>query len=93
MSRADEAKQFLARRRTAYVKTFDTPFGAEVLADLAKFCRAQESTFHADPRVHAVAEGRREVWLRIQQHMNLTEDDLWRALGGPVTISKPPDKE
>lgn len=89
MSKADEARRFLAERRTDYVRTFDTPHGAKVLADLAKFCRAQESTFHPDARVHAVAEGRREVWLRIQQHLQLSDDDLWRALGGPVVISQP----
>lgn len=93
MSNPSEAKRFLAERRTDYIRTFDTPHGAKVLADLAKFCRAQESTFHPDARVHAVAEGRREVWLRIAQHLNLSEDDLWRAFGGPVVISKTPPQE
>lgn len=93
MSKATEAQRFLAERRTDYTRTFDTPHGAKVLADLAKFCRAQESTFHPDPRVHAVAEGRREVWLRIQQHLNLSEQDLWRAFGGPVVISQTPEQE
>lgn len=93
MTKPTEAQRFLAQRRTAYIRTFDTPFGAEVLADLAKFCRAQESTFHPDARVHAVAEGRREVWLRIAQHLNLSENDLWRAFGGPVVISKEPSQE
>lgn len=88
-----EAQRFLAERRTDYIRTFDTPHGAKVLADLAKFCRAQESTFHPDARVHAVAEGRREVWLRIQQHLNLSEEDLWRAFGAPVVISKNPPQE
>lgn len=89
MSKPDDARRFLAERQTDYIRTFDTPHGAKVLADLAKFCRAQESTFHPDARVHAVAEGRREVWLRIAQHLNLSEEDLWRAFGGPVVISKP----
>jgi hypothetical protein len=94
MTKATEAQRFLAERRTDYIRTFDTPFGAKVLADLAKFCRAQESTFHPDARVHAVAEGRREVWLRIQQHLNLSDEDLWRAFGGaPVVISKNPPQE
>lgn len=94
MTKSNEAQRYLAQRRTAYVRTFDTPFGAEVLADLAKFCRAQESTFHPDARVHAVAEGRREVWLRIAQHLNLSEQDLWRAYGGaPVVVSKDPSRE
>ena len=76
-----EARQYLAKRRTAYVKTFDSPFGEEVIQDLAKFCRAHESTFHADPRVHAVAEGRREVWLRLQHHLQLTDEQLWKLYG------------
>ena len=94
MTKASEAQRFLAERRTDYIRTFDTPHGAKVLADLAKFCRAQETTFHPDARLHALAEGRREVWLRIAQHLNLSEDDLWRAYGGaPVTISQPTQQE
>lgn len=78
MTEENTAKDYLARRRTAYIKTFNGAFGEEVLNDLAKFCRATETTFHPDPRVHAVIEGRREVWLRIQQHLNLSDDDIWR---------------
>jgi len=85
MNLIDRARNYLARRRTAYVKTFQGPMAEEVLADLAKFCRANQSTFHADPRVHAVAEGRREVWLRITQHLNLTDEQLWRMYGQPTT--------
>jgi hypothetical protein len=69
---------FFAQRRTAYVRTFLCPPGQEVLTDLAKFCRANESTYSDDPRAHAVAEGRREVWLRIQRHLQLTDDQLWQ---------------
>lgn len=80
--------QFLQRRRTAYVKTFlHNAFGQEVLADLARFCRAKESTFHPDPRVHAVLEGRREVYLRIAQHLNMTDDELWALYGQPQKVS------
>jgi len=69
----EQARDFLFRRRTAYVKTFLNPFGDEVLRDLAKFCRAHATTFHA--------EGRREVFLRIAHHLNLSEDELWRLYG------------
>jgi len=80
------AQNFLARRRTAYVKTFlDNAFGDEVLRDLAKFCRANATTFHVDPRAHALAEGRREVWLRIQHHLRLSDEDLWRLYGDQPT--------
>ena len=93
MSKPTQSRMFLAERQTDYIRTFGTPHGAKVLADLAKFCRARESTFHADPRVHALAEGRREVWLRIAQHLNLTEEDLWRAYGGPINVSQPTPQE
>jgi hypothetical protein len=53
-----------------------------VLADLAKFCRAHQSTFHPDTHVAARLDGRREVWLRITQHLNLTTDDLYKTASG-----------
>lgn len=48
-----------------------------VMEDLAVFCRANESTFSADPRVHALLEGRREVFLRIMDHIGLTPDEFF----------------
>lgn len=83
MNWIEKAQQYLARRRTAYLRTFLNPMGEEVLRDLAKFCRAHETTFAADPRAHAVAEGRREVFLRIQAHLRLTDEELWRLYGQP----------
>lgn len=44
--------------------------------DLRRFCRADASAFHPDARVHAVLEGRREVWLRIQQFSELTTEEI-----------------
>ena len=82
MSLPDRVKEivyrFLRRRRTAYVQTFCSPVGEEVLRDLAPFCHAHKSTFHPDPRIHGVLEGRREVWLRIQHHIQLSDDALWK---------------
>lgn len=69
--------EFLRRRKGAYQGTFHSPSGMQVLADLAKFCRAAEPTFHPDPRMHALLEGRREVWLRITAHLNLTSEQLY----------------
>jgi len=71
----------LGARRTAYLRCFTSPPGEVVLADLAKFCRATEPTFHPDPRVSAQLDGRREVFLRIQQHLRLTDDQLWKLYG------------
>lgn len=62
----------------AYNQVFvqDAPLVEVVMKDLAHFCRANESTFHADARIHAVAEGRREVWLRIQKYLNCSVEEL-----------------
>lgn len=64
------------RARRAIRTVFSQPAGQAVLIDLAQFCRANEPCWDADPRKHAVLEGRREVWLRIQQHLNLSEQQL-----------------
>jgi hypothetical protein len=45
-----------------------------VLADLRDFGFAQKSTFHVDPQEAARRQGRREMWLRISQHLNLNEE-------------------
>ncbi len=67
----------LELRQAAYAQ-----IPAEVLIDLAEFCRANESTFDADPRTHALLEGRREVWLRIQQVLHLTPAQLMDLFQG-----------
>ena len=69
-------------RRQNYGVTFNSVAGQNVLMDLAEFCRANTSCFHADPRLHALAEGRREVWLRIANHINLKEHELFTLLSG-----------
>lgn len=79
MTEDNDGKRFLSNRKKAYQRTFNQECidAKAVLADLAKFCRAQETTFDADPRIHALLEGRKEVWLRIQHHLNLTDEQLW----------------
>ena len=78
----DKIRIALGDRRHVYRQTFKGPYAEVVLKDLARFCRANESTFHADPRAHAVAEGRREVWLRLQHHLKLTPEQLWQLYSG-----------
>jgi hypothetical protein len=79
----ERTKRFLSRRKQAYVTVFDpnSVDAQKVLRDLMRFCRAYETTFHADPRIHAVLEGRREVLLRITNHTNMTPDQLWEIYG------------
>lgn len=78
-----KAQEWLFVRQTAYLKLFSGPYADTVLRDLAKFCRAHTSTFHPNPQVAAKMDGRREVFLRIQQHLQLDEEALWKLLGNP----------
>lgn len=88
VTRKDFAR-LLYRRRTAYRATFMdehgqlTLYGAQVLNDLMKFCRFNTSTARAsatsaklDPIAIAIAEGRREVFLRIIGAMHLDQRKL-----------------
>ena len=80
-------RDYYHERSIAYGRVFDEkgPFTEVVLADLAKFCRANESTFHPDARVAANLDGRREVWLRIQEFLGLNADELVEKHCKPLT--------
>lgn len=78
----ERLKGLLLTRSQTYKRVFSGPVGERVLRDLAKFCRAHESTVQEDSHLSAVAEGRREVWLRIQQHMNMSQEELWNLTYG-----------
>ena len=74
----EKARGFLRTRKSAYLQTFEGHgAGREVLMDLAQFCRADETTFHVNDSMKDVLIGRREVWLRIQQHLNLSHEELF----------------
>lgn len=73
----NQLRDLLSSRGQAYRKTFAGIYGQRVLDDLAPFCRANKSTFHTDARLEGILQGRREVWLRITQNLNLTEEELW----------------
>lgn len=74
-----KVEEELFTRQRNYQGVFDkeSPTVQAVLADLSKFCRANESTFDTDPRIHALLEGRREVFLRLTAHLDLGSQDLW----------------
>jgi hypothetical protein len=74
-------KAVLTTRQSAYRQTF-TGEGAPkiVMADLARFCFANKTTFHTNARMEGQLEGRREVWLRINAIMNLSEEELFDLL-------------
>jgi hypothetical protein len=78
---------YLRDRKLAYQLTFQTtqPANLVVLMDLVKFCRACEScVVPGDRDKTLMLEGRREVILRIQQHLNLTPEQLFALYGGDV---------
>ena len=77
MDAIQKVKDFLVTRGQAYRRVFSGIYSDRVLNDLAGFCRADKSTFHSDPRIEGILQGRREVWLRIAAHLNLTEEQLW----------------
>lgn len=86
---SETAKQALERlmsdRKAAYTRVFTNEQMQHtvdyLMADLATFCRAEASTFDLDPRVHALREGRREVYLRIRDYITLSVPELCRKYG------------
>jgi len=65
--------------KRAYQLAFGAGPGEAVLIDLAPFCRANETCVVSGDRDRTyVAEGRREVWLRIQDYLKLTPEELVR---------------
>lgn len=80
--------RFLVMRKRAYQLVFNSQAGEIVLEDIAQFCGAESSTFHADPRIQAWQEGKREVWLRIAMHLNRTPQELNQMFGGPKLTSE-----
>lgn len=86
----DKVRQRIYKRRYAYRRLLQNEEGrlnadAEiVLADLAKFCRANSSTAvinpitrSVDPIASAKADGRREVWLRILAHLLIDDREVF----------------
>lgn len=80
----DKEVQTAAAIRTlkeAYVRVFEgstVPGDADrVMTDLMQFCRGNVSTYMADPRDHALLEGRREVYQRIMDYALLDHDTLY----------------
>lgn len=66
----DEQMKTIKKRKAAYRAIFDGPQADEVLKDLARFCRAVETSFDESPYRMAFQEGRREVFLRIMTHLD-----------------------
>lgn len=88
---------FLEQRKRAYQVAFGNPAGAAALEDLAVFCRATETCVVA-PRGQSldlnrtlVVEGRREVYLRIREHLDLTAEQLFELYAQRRLTQEKPD--
>ena len=79
---------FLKRRKVNYQLACSQPAMQELLIDLARFCHAGETCVmldkngKVDETLTHMREGRREVWLRIQQHLNLNTQQLYLLFTG-----------
>lgn len=85
-----KAVRRIINRKTSYRRIFQdasgniSPDAEIVLADLRRFCRATSTTVmvspiskQIDPIAMAMAEGRREVWLRIMAHLHIDEKQVF----------------
>tara|TARA_R110000822_G_scaffold196508_1_gene334496 strand:- start:889 stop:1158 length:270 start_codon:yes stop_codon:yes gene_type:complete len=61
----------------AYRQALDSKDGKEVIADLKKFCRVQESCLSDDPIALARIEGRREVMFHIMHKLKIDYEALY----------------
>lgn len=84
----DKIRMLIFGRQLSYKATFLDKTGQVrveslyCLADLKRFCNVDSTSIRIskaggiDPYAMAVAEGRREVWLRLQHYLRLDEQQL-----------------
>jgi len=83
------AFDFVKRRKHSYQMFKQMEEGKVFMRDLAKFCRANETcVVPGNPVMTNVLEGRREVWLRIQNHLGLATEELMALYAGPEINSE-----
>jgi hypothetical protein len=83
----EEALAIFTDRKRAYVMVFahDTPAHRAVMDDLTVFCRGKETCVVPGDRDKTfVLEGRREALLRIQDHLDLTPEQLLERYTRPA---------
>lgn len=62
---------------------------AIVMRDLALEGHAHHSTFDPDGRIHARREGRRDMWLHIQELLNIPHQELWGRYRKQLEFQQP----
>lgn len=79
----------LPERWKAYNLAFRTPSGEVVLADLMTFCGvADEAPREVSEAEQNRAAGRRDVGLRILEHMHLSPEELYAVIQGRSILRK-----
>lgn len=89
---SERARRFLNKRLSFRECFLDpggelTKAGAVVIRDLARYCGAYKTSFRvspvtrsADPLAMAYAEGRRDVFIRLQSMLKLPDDAILQAI-------------
>lgn len=73
----EQALQVFTDIKRAYVLAFAPPAGPAIMLDLGFFCRSRETCAVPGDRDRTyLLEGRREVWLRIEDFLTLSVEDL-----------------
>lgn len=81
----EEALLIFTDCKRAYQVAFNSEVGKAVLADLAPFCRADETCVVPGDRDRTyVLEGRREVYLRIRAYLDLSPEQLVERFTRPA---------
>jgi hypothetical protein len=80
---------FLGLRKKSYQSVFGPAgaAGSEAMKDLASFCFAAKTTADPNRDLSLIKQGRREVWLRICEHLHLQPEEL-AVLYGAVTAGE-----
>ncbi len=74
------SEEILKQLTMDYVTVFGSPQGERVEDDLRIRCGADKISFDVDPYVTAFNEGRRYVWLQIQDRKNMTDEKILRLV-------------
>lgn len=73
----ERALEYFTQLKRAYQAAFGSPAGKTVMEDITPFCRARETCVVPGDRDRTyVLEGRREVYLRIQDFLDLSPEQL-----------------
>ena len=86
--KAQRALEAVYHLKRGYTAAFQGQTEQVALRDLANFCKANAETYHPDARINAYNEGRRSVWLRVQQMLNLSLDELVKLYSGGQIIMR-----